>query len=459
MRQERTETPGRADKLIGHSSTPGSKSTLRTRPDMKITCQSCQSKYTVSDEKVQGKTVKIKCRKCGATILVNSSGATTTNASDPAAAAAEATTEGGTYQVNVAEGDQRSMSLQEVVQAYNSSVITADTYVWADGMGDWQPLGQVQAIVDALNAAAAGGAGAPEAAAPEPARAAVKKDGGRGGARDLFGAEAQSDVSTSAPVFSAPKAPPPPRIGAGKEEQSALFSLSALTSRAGTSGSSSAAGSLASLSAMSSASAPVRAQNNEDSGLIELKALAAGAAAAPAPSAAASLLGDTGGLFQLAPPPMTATAAPMVTTPEEVKPQKNRTPLFIGIGAVVAIGAIVGAFMVMKGGPPPEQPTTNTAAPANTPPPLETAPPSPTPTVAATPTPDSTGAVAKGGGTTKTGGGTKSGSGTTTKTGTAPTTGGGTAPTATTPPVKKSGGCGCAAGDLMCAMRCSAKGK
>ena len=38
---------------------------------MKITCQSCQSKYTVSDEKVQGKTVKIKCRKCGATIIVN----------------------------------------------------------------------------------------------------------------------------------------------------------------------------------------------------------------------------------------------------------------------------------------------------------------------------------------------------------------------------------------------------
>ena len=35
---------------------------------MKITCQSCQSKYTVSDEKVQGKTVKIKCRKCGATL-------------------------------------------------------------------------------------------------------------------------------------------------------------------------------------------------------------------------------------------------------------------------------------------------------------------------------------------------------------------------------------------------------
>src|SRR5215468_4576408 len=38
---------------------------------MKITCQSCQAKYTIADEKVTGRTVKIKCKKCGATIVVN----------------------------------------------------------------------------------------------------------------------------------------------------------------------------------------------------------------------------------------------------------------------------------------------------------------------------------------------------------------------------------------------------
>ena len=124
---------------------------------MKITCQSCQSKYTVSDEKVQGKTVKIKCRKCGATILVNSGGVTTTGggAADPVSLSSGGTAEGGpSYLVNVTEGDQRSMSLQEIVAAYNSQVVSGDTYVWADGMGDWQPLSQVEAIVGALNSAA-----------------------------------------------------------------------------------------------------------------------------------------------------------------------------------------------------------------------------------------------------------------------------------------------------------------
>ena len=40
---------------------------------MKITCQACQSKYTIADDKIQGKVAKIRCRKCGATVLVDAS--------------------------------------------------------------------------------------------------------------------------------------------------------------------------------------------------------------------------------------------------------------------------------------------------------------------------------------------------------------------------------------------------
>ena len=88
---------------------------------MKITCQSCQAKYTIADEKVVGKTVKIKCKKCGAAIVVN--------ANEPASAdahghGAEPEEEdgaprvfsgdspgdvggGGDWTVNVADNDQR----------------------------------------------------------------------------------------------------------------------------------------------------------------------------------------------------------------------------------------------------------------------------------------------------------------------------------------------------------------
>ena len=49
--------------------------------------------------------------------------------------------------VNVTEGDQRSMAVADVVNAYNQGIINGETYVWTDGMGDWLPLGQVDAIV------------------------------------------------------------------------------------------------------------------------------------------------------------------------------------------------------------------------------------------------------------------------------------------------------------------------
>ncbi len=428
---------------------------------MKITCQTCQSKYTVSDEKVQGKTVKIKCRKCGATILVNSSGATTTaaGAGDPVSISTSAGELGVSFLVNVAEGDQRTMSLVEVVDAYNSSVITADTYVWADGMGDWQPLGQVESIVSALNSGAAAAAPEPAAyAAPEPApyaaapfaaaaapqpaaepvhRPAARRDAGRRGP-DLFGGGmATEEVATSAPAFNG-RAPSPMASSGQREENSMLFSLSALTAKAAPSASS------------SSSSSSKSSGTKEDSGLIDLKALADSGGS----SAQSNLVPDHAGLFPLGAPQL---AAPVMTAPTPVAslppPAASKTPIFIGVGIAVAALAIVGAFFAMKGGTPPPVVATESTAPtvAPTPPPVVEPPPTAT-VAAAAPTASASAAVAsktpvKGGGgkaTTSAGAGAKAG-------------GAATAPATAATPVPKKSSCGCAAGDLLCAMKCSAK--
>lgn len=446
---------------------------------MKITCQSCQSKYTVSDEKVQGKTVKIKCRKCGSTILVNSSGAQAggNGVSEPESYGAGG--EGGAaFTVNVADGDQRTMTMAEVVDAYNTQVITADTYVWSDGMTDWMPLGQVDAIVAALNAAAqpqgvpeAGPSfmnqmPEPEAAAtpaamppmaapsfgnqmPDPMpvaaapRAAARRDGGRG-SRDLFGGglEAQQmsateEAASSAPLFSAGVPQAQPSATGQRDENSVLFSLSALTAKAGT-----------------QPAAPSKTTaTKDDSGLIDLRALAAGAGGA---SAAPALVPDTAALFPLGVP----VAAPASVHPGSpygsiaTPPAKNRTPIFIALGSVVALAAIVGAFFVMKGGgdKPPAPVATEAPAP---PPPVTaaaTAEPTAAPTAEASAAPTATAsgaakapvkvagkappAAAKG------------------------DTGKPAAPAAATGAAKApagKGNCGCTPGDLMCAMKCSTK--
>lgn len=451
---------------------------------MKISCQNCSSKYTVSDEKVQGKTVKLKCKKCGATILVNAGGATTVAsggpiADHPSSPADAASTDGTSYLVNVAEGDQRTMTIPELVAAYQSQIVTADTYIWADGMGDWQPLGQVEAVVSALSAgmpaappvaAVSSPYAAPMAAAPAAAssaetaasaaslaasasaRPAARREPGK--RADVFGNEKSDDVATSAPLFSASakaaasNAAAAAKSGGAREENSVLFSLSALTSKPG---------------APAPAPAPSRKDSREDSGLIDLKALAA--AAAPSPAAAASsaaIMGhDDAGLFPLGVPAQNQPAAPPVAANVSIPPPASKAPMFIGIGALVAALAIVGVFFAMRGGD--EKPVADTTqptatAPAAQPTPTQTAEPAPTTeasaaaSASATATASAAVASAPKGGTSK--GGTSKG-GTTTATSKGGTSG--AAAPASTPAKPKSGGCGCAPGDLMCAMKCSAK--
>lgn len=53
---------------------------------MKISCDSCQSKFTVGDDKVAGNILRIRCKKCGSTLVVNGAEGTTTT--EPAASSA-----------------------------------------------------------------------------------------------------------------------------------------------------------------------------------------------------------------------------------------------------------------------------------------------------------------------------------------------------------------------------------
>src|ERR1700677_5343311 len=145
---------------------------------MKITCQSCQSKYNVADEKVQGKIVKIRCRKCGATIVAQGNGGGTNGSASrgptpPAAFAGDDVQ----WHVNLGgDADPRTMSLRELIDGYNTGTVTQDTFIWTDGMDDWKPLSEVESVVAALHADAAGDAPPPSAhevgpSVPEPAAA------------------------------------------------------------------------------------------------------------------------------------------------------------------------------------------------------------------------------------------------------------------------------------------------
>jgi hypothetical protein len=371
----------------------------------------------------------------------------------------------------VSDTDQRSMSLAEVVEAYNAGTITQETFIWTDGMEDWKPLAEVDSVVSALHSSAGAGqtgaaspapapslafepppAAAPAFAAsapvqafaaPEPKRAAVKREA-RG--RDLFGTS--DDVQTSATASASAAAGLSPAVDDGKltgqrNESSVLFSLAVLTK----------SGDQPTASAQ-----PTR--NKEDSGLIDLKALAA-KAESMRPAAPAHAHDAFSSPLGAAPLPLGSPLGAVTPSGDEGQP-KSKLPLILGgaFGALVLIvlSVVVTVKLVGSGAPAPSASAAASSAPSATA--ADTASASAT-TAASTPPPTasaSSSAVATKGGKPGPGvGGMTPHGGPGGKT--PATTGATPSAAATTPPVvvKKSGGdCGCN-GDLMCLMQCSTK--
>ena len=415
---------------------------------MKITCQACQSKYTIADDKIQGKVAKIRCRKCGATVLVDASTGASNGSAPPSAAP-------GAWLVNVGEGDERSLQLQEVLDAYNTGVITAETYLWKEGMADWQALSEIPEIVEALNKASGATAAAPfdrsssrdaaqpygGAAAQAAARSsgAARRDPGRSG--DMFArGQVDEEVATSvAPHVLAKQSPSfggapaqavaqkaPGGMMGTRDEQSVLFSLNALTGGQKPS--------------VAPAAPMTGSARGEDSGLIDLNALARAQQSRTAEEASNQLAASTQFMFP--------AALGTVEAPQAQAQAKSSMPLFIGGGIMVAGLAI--AVAIFAGGKKDEVPPMPAEA--------ASAAPIPTPEVpAATAAPAETAAPADSG-PAKVVKKASGGGGRPASKGATPTTPAVATPTTPLPPPKPKSPCGCAPSDLQCQIRCSATG-
>lgn len=433
---------------------------------MKVSCPSCAAKYSIADEKVRNRLAKIRCRKCETTIVIDG------KTDPPTIAAADALVgRADEYTVDVSDNDQRQMTVAQVVAAYNEGLVTAETYVWKDGMADWEPLGNVPELNEALHRAAAEAAASVAPAVSVPPSATftaattnashdlfgsvgstnVPRASTRGGGADLFGAidraGGETDLATSAhePL-------PPQAVTGARNESSVLFSLSALT------------GGAPDKSKPSAASRDA----GDDSGLIDLAALAAKSDAGAPDVVAAAPLGIAG-VSPLGAPLIGGTTAPLGVDGTPARAQApSRNGLYIGGG--IAFAALVAGAVILLKEPPPPAPgviaitTTIATAPAEVadpdkdkdkdtdeeakaaedkkdtadkdkkdeasakvaaPAPRKVAAPKPAPKTESKPTETKTETKSE----TKT----------------------------EKPPEKKKSNCNCKPGDLMCAMKCSAK--
>src|SRR3954466_3761825 len=152
---------------------------------MKIVCDACQAKYSISDDKVQGKVFKIRCKKCSNIIVVRGGA----GAAEPAPAPQQEKDtrvydygyEGGdhapagddaVWHVVINQDQVGPMTAVEVQQRFAGGELDSETYIWREGFSDWLPLApgdtfaQLAAAGSAPSRAAAGtGGGGAEAVA------------------------------------------------------------------------------------------------------------------------------------------------------------------------------------------------------------------------------------------------------------------------------------------------------
>lgn len=108
---------------------------------MRIVCDSCGAKYSISDDKVKGKVFKIRCKKCSNVIIVRGN-------QQPAEANAAAAAGGGEAVWYVVRGGQQDgpHSPEALQGLLGSGEINAETYTWREGFADWVPFSTVNEL-------------------------------------------------------------------------------------------------------------------------------------------------------------------------------------------------------------------------------------------------------------------------------------------------------------------------
>ncbi|MFI5306301.1 MAG: GYF domain-containing protein [Polyangiales bacterium] len=114
---------------------------------MKVVCDACQAKYQIPDERVEGRKLKIRCRKCGGTIVVRGDGADiNARASLPPSAPPE-------WHVSI-DGEQHGpYPSEQMASMLRQGLLAWDAHVWRESYAEWKTAGESDTLVRAVAAA------------------------------------------------------------------------------------------------------------------------------------------------------------------------------------------------------------------------------------------------------------------------------------------------------------------
>lgn len=319
---------------------------------MRIVCDSCGAKYSVSDEKVAGRVFKIRCKKCSATIIVRGDQVEVPKAKDTGVDNTQSYDENpeAVWHVVVDEEQQGPFTNEQLDDMLNRGAIDMDSYVWREGFEGWLVLRDVPELAEALgddgegatvavsavNLGLGGGMGTDPFADPSST--------GSTPGRDVFSSggvsaeeDAQATVAMSGNDALSQLGIEAPQAHTGRSDDTEGESISGLFSDAG-------GGVLASVPSpepkapQTDQSAQMTGQRNENSVLFSLqnlKSIAATEGGSPplAQTAPGNASGDASGLIDI------RALASATASVNESKSKESRADDLLGIGGGANLGA------------------------------------------------------------------------------------------------------------------------
>lgn len=128
-------------------------------PAMKFYCEQCNTKYSIAEEKVRGKVLKVRCKSCGNIITVRDPEAPTPAAQDPVASlrpgppkapGASPRIPQTNWYYSVNGQSSAPMDLEVLKARYETGELGDESYVWHESIIEWKPVRDVDIFESAL---------------------------------------------------------------------------------------------------------------------------------------------------------------------------------------------------------------------------------------------------------------------------------------------------------------------
>ena len=112
----------------------------KERPLVRIECDSCGARYGIPADRIKGRVIKIRCKKCNDLIRIHNKDVET----EPVAGRGE----GKVWFVVIRRKRIGPFANDEVRQQFEQGKITLRTYAWRQGYDQWERLGQIPEFGD-----------------------------------------------------------------------------------------------------------------------------------------------------------------------------------------------------------------------------------------------------------------------------------------------------------------------